>query len=299
MTRVTEPAVRLRRVADMSEHLVIGQCATLACLLEATAPKPGNVHRGADFADLTFCDFAVSAALIGPILQDAAHIGIGRTVLRGVEVTQSYVGTNTNLGTLLLLAPMAAVPRHESLEAGVPHILSQLTPDDARCIYQAIVQSQAGGLGEVSELDIHGPPPMRLLDAMACAAERDLVARQYVDGFSLVLDRVRHWLVAGQRGGWSLTTSIIHAHVRLMAEEPDSLIARKCGRDMAAEASRRATEVLAAGQPYEEEYQRALSDLDFWLRLDGHRRNPGTTADLIAASLFAALRDGWLAPPYR
>ncbi len=81
-----------------------------------------------------------------------------------------------------------------------------------------------------------------------------------------------------------------------MAHYPDSLIARKCGPDVAAEAAARAAKVLQAGPPPAAAYQQAVADLDFWLRSDGHRRNPGTTADLIAAGLFALLRDEIIEP---
>src|SRR5437762_7387588 len=95
--------------------LSIGQCATLACLLEATAPKVGNVHRGADFEDLTFSDFVVSAVAIGPAMEAAASKGVGRTVYDAVAATRQLVNTNTNLGMALLFAPLAAVPRNEQL----------------------------------------------------------------------------------------------------------------------------------------------------------------------------------------
>ena len=83
----------------------IGGCATLACLWEATAAKPGNVHRGADFADMSYVDFLVSAAVIGPVFDSSAELGLGGTVLEAVRATRGAVGVNTNLGTLLLLAP--------------------------------------------------------------------------------------------------------------------------------------------------------------------------------------------------
>ena len=96
-----------------------------------------------------------------------------------------------------------------------------------------------------------------------------------------------------QKGEYvSLTDRIVHTHVRLMSQFPDSLIARKCGPTIARESADRASAVLGAGQVADEAYHRALADLDFWLRSDHHRRNPGATADLIAAGLFAGLRDG-------
>lgn len=276
----------------------IGQCATLACLLEATAPKPGNVHRGADFEDLVFADFVVSATAIGPWIARAATDGVGASVLAAVRATRELVATNTNLGTLLLLAPLAAVPEGTPLERGVRDVLAGLTPEDADHTYAAIRLAQPGGIGQVEQMDVHGEPPRDLLMAMQHAADRDLVARQYVSGFSEVLDRVVPWLVE-TRTRCSLTQAIIHTQIRLLARFPDSLIARKCGAATAQHAADIAARVEQSGSPGSQEYEQALADLDFWLRSDGHRRNPGTTADLLAAGLFVVLREGLVPPPFR
>jgi triphosphoribosyl-dephospho-CoA synthase len=283
-----------------SASLSIGQCATLACLLEATAPKAGNVHRGADFEDLTFHDFVVSAVAIGPIVEEAQQLGVGTTVLQAVTATRAVVRTNSNLGIVLLLAPLAAVPRSEPLTpATVGRVLGQLTADDSGYVYQAIRQAQPGGLGKVDSMDVTGDPPRCLLAAMQAAADRDLIARQYVENFQVVLEVAVPLLLGGRRQGWSLTDAVICTHLELLSRYEDSLIARKCGPDLARKVSALAGQVLAAGRPGDEDYYAALSDFDFWLRADGHRRNPGTTADLIAAALFAGLRDGLLAPPWR
>src|SRR5262245_62766679 len=114
----------------MSPQLSIGQCATLACLLEATAPKVGNVHRGADFEDLTFTDFVVSAVAIGPAMEAAASTGVGRAVYDAVAATQQLVSTNTNLGMALLFAILAAVLRDERLTtANVGAVLREVSGD--------------------------------------------------------------------------------------------------------------------------------------------------------------------------
>src|SRR5437763_5341591 len=97
------------RVAELSTR----QLATLACLLEATAAKPGNVHPGACFADMTYLDFAASAVAIAPAMEAAESAPLGQTVLAAVEATRQLVDKNTNLGTVLLLAPLAKVPRQE------------------------------------------------------------------------------------------------------------------------------------------------------------------------------------------
>src|SRR5437867_4215868 len=120
-------------------NLTIGQCATLACLLEATAPKVGNVHRGADFEDLTFSNFLVSAVAIGPAMDAAARTGVGRAVYDAAAATRRVVSTNTNLGMALLVAPLAAVPRDERLTtASVGSVLRSLTAEDSRLVYEAI-----------------------------------------------------------------------------------------------------------------------------------------------------------------
>jgi len=174
-------------------------------------------------------------------------------------------------------------------------VLQELTADDADCVYRAIRLANPGGLGRVDEADVHAAPPPDLLAAMRLAAGRDVIARQYANGFDDVLRKALPWLIEGVRRGWPLLEAIVHAHVRLMSELPDTLIARKCGNAVAQEAADRAAEALRSGEPGEEVYHRALGDLDFWLRCDGHRRNPGTTADLIAAALFAGMREGSIA----
>jgi triphosphoribosyl-dephospho-CoA synthase len=268
-------------------------------LLEATAPKVGNVHRGADFGDLTFTDFAVSAVLIAPAMEAAVRTGVGRAVLDAVAATRAAVPTNTNLGMALLMAPLAAVPRGQPLTtASVGEVLQQLTAEDSRLVYEAIRLVQPGGLGKVESMDVAGEAPPSLLAAMQAAADRDQVADQYVTRFSLVLDRLVPWLIAGRAKGWSLTETIVHTHLRLLAESGDSLIARKLGPAVSQQAAAMAAQALEAGEPGDEAYYAAVSDFDFWLRADGNRRNPGATADLIAAALFAALRDGLLPPPW-
>lgn len=273
----------------------IAQAATLACLWEATAPKPGNVHRGTDFEDVTYLDFVQSAIVIGPILARTQELGVGRTVLEAVRATQTAVCTNTNVGTVLLLAPLAAVPEGTPLADGIGGILERLTVEDTRHVYEAIRISAAGGLGHTETADVFDEPPnITLIEAMRLAAHRDLVARQYSTQFADVFTRLANWIEDGVVAGWPLTTAIVHAQLQQLAAEVDSLILRKCGPQLAEAVRARAAATVAAGNPGEEAYERAVEDFDFWLRADGHRRNPGTTADLIAAALFVLLREGWL-----
>jgi triphosphoribosyl-dephospho-CoA synthase len=279
-------------------ELTIGQCAALACLLEATAPKPGNVHRGADFEDVTYPEFVASGIAIGPSFDQAVHAPLGQTVLAAVSATRQVTSTNTNLGTILLLAPLAAVPRQRKLAEGVGEVLARLTPDDARDVYAAIRLAAPGGLGRVDQADVTAiEAPSDLIAAMRLAADRDMVARQYAENFHHVFACVVPWLAEALAANLTLSAAIVHVQLRLMSQFPDSLIARKCGIEVAQRSAAWAGRILDCGAPDSEQYQEGLADFDFWLRSDGHRRNPGTTADLLTAGLFAALRDGELKAP--
>jgi triphosphoribosyl-dephospho-CoA synthase len=273
----------------------VGLCAQVACVWEATARKPGNVTRFHDFADVTYLDFVLSAAAIGPAMA-ACRRKVGATVLEAVRATRQVVRTNTNLGIVLLLAPLAAVPEGEDLRAGVERILAGLDVEDARLVYEAIRLAAPGGLGQVEEQDVRDEPTLPLRAAMALAADRDLVARQYANGFAEVLDSVPV-LTAGLERTASVERAIISAYLYLLAAHPDTLIARKQGPAEAEEASRRARQVLDRRWPEDREGWVALADLDAWLRECGNKRNPGTTADLITASLFVALRGGAISLP--
>lgn len=281
------------------EPLSIGQCFALATIIEATAPKPGNIHRGADFEDASYPDFIVAATLLVPVMDRAVELPLGQTILSSVQATRAGVETNTNLGTILLCAPLCKVPAASPLDDGVRTVLANLTPQDARDVYEAIRQAHPGGLGKVDSADVSDEPPADLVAAMRLAAERDLVARQYSNSFAEVFQAVVPRIRAAVESGLPVSESIVHVHLQLMAEFPDSLIARRLGTEAALESAARAGRVLEAGPPGSADYERGLGDLDFWLRADGHRRNPGTTADLIAAGLLVCLREGIIKPPFR
>ena len=274
-----------------------GQLASLACLLEVTAPKPGNVHRGADFEDVTFEDFVISAMAIQPAIRDAPITGIGASVLAAISATQAAVGTNTNLGMVLLLAPLSAalahcphaIPSLEQFRGALATELRQLTPQDAVDVFAAVRLAHPGGLGRVEEADVFGDPPDDLREAMRLAADRDLIARQYVTDFEVVFEDVVPRLRWSRGQGWSWSFAIVHTQLHVLAKHPDTLIARKVGLPTAQRAATMAAAVLGAGPPDSEEYCEQLRAFDFWLRSDGHRRNPGTTADLLAAGLFVLL----------
>ncbi len=289
-------------LAEASGSFDPAHCAVLACLLEATARKPGNVHPGASFRDLTYADFVRSAHLIGPTFARAGDWSVGRLVFDAVQRTRREVATNTNLGILLLLAPLASVPAGVSIGDGIGGVLGGLTREDARLVYEAIRLANPGGLGRVEHEDLAAEPSVTLLEAMQLAADRDRIAEQYANNFTAVLAGAERLAAHGAKEARSEFAShweeaVIELHLWLMAEFPDTLIGRKCGDEMACESALRARSVLDAGWPDGELSADRMVELDAWLRADGNRRNPGTTADLVAGCLFAALREGSIEAP--
>jgi triphosphoribosyl-dephospho-CoA synthase len=274
----------------------LGLLAQMACVWEATARKPGNVHRFADFDDATYVDFLMSAAALHEPMTCAVLRGVGHTVRDAVRDTRRVVRSNTNLGMILLLAPLAAAEARPSLRAAVGELLTRLTVHDTRLVYEAIREANPTGLGKVDDQDVAAEPTLPLREVMALAADRDLVARQYANGFREVFDDGVPALVRGLEVTGCLEGALIFCHLSLMAKHPDSLIARKRGTAEAEESARRAGTVLDAGWPHAPAAE-ALTQLDDWLRAVGRGRNPGTTADLVTASLFVALREQILTLP--
>jgi triphosphoribosyl-dephospho-CoA synthase len=275
----------------------IGLHAQLACIWEATARKPGNVHRFVDFDDLSYLDFLASAAAVAPVLAAAPGCRVGRTVLEGVRRTRQVVRTNSNLGILLLLVPLAKAAAEPDLSAGLARVLDDLDVEDSRLVYEAIRMANPGGLGRSAEQDIKDTPTLPLREIMALAADRDLIARQYANGFREVFDEGAPAVLEGMGQTGSLEGAILYGHLCLMAHYPDTLIARKCGPVEATESALRARSVLDKGWPHTPASRDAFADLDAWLRGEGRRRNPGTTADLIAACLFVLLWERKIALP--
>lgn len=290
------------------ETLSIGQAISLASLLEATAPKPGNVHRGADFSNTTFYDFVVSAVAIGNVFEHADELSVGELVYKSIVATKHWVGTNTNLGMVLLFAPLAKTAFHAQGN-DLKFVLSQLNSSDCQNVFAAISLASAGGLGDVEEMDVNSYAPGQVEDdtespgdqqtdelmvAMKLAEDRDAIAKQYCNGFDEIQNVIAPMLLDAIEKGESLPDAIVYSHLKTMAAMPDSLIARKCGAEIATQSSVIAAQVVEWFGSDRQQYNAGLADLDFWLRSDGNRRNPGTTADLIAASLFLLLRKNLL-----
>jgi triphosphoribosyl-dephospho-CoA synthase len=288
----------------------VATAAQLACLLEASAPKPGNVSPGRHFHDTRYEDFLASAAAIGPAIALAGQRPIGPTVLAAVEATARWAPSNTNLGIILLFAPIARTAIETStvageagtqpargisiaaLRDGIDGVLAATTIADARAVYAAIRLARPGGLGHVAAQDIRDEPDATLQVVMTLAADRDAVAREYATGFAATFDAGLPALSRARSDGLSWDSAVVETYLVLLAAAPDTLIARKLGIPEAESVSRAAAAIVAAGGVRTPTGRAHLEAFDERLRDPRNAANPGATADLTAATLFAYLLAG-------
>jgi len=255
-----------------------------ACEAELAALKPGNVHvhggpKHGEGHGMTVAQFRRSARAAASWLSTAG-LKLGERVLGPVAATRNAVGLNTNLGIVLLAAPLChAALMHPDLDlpAGVARVLARLTRTDARAVFQAIALAAPAGLGTRKTGDVRKPPRIGLVDAMRLAARRDLVARQYVSDFAIVLGIGRRLLERDLAAGLDIEAATTWLHMTFLRRFPDSHIGRKHGARCAASVRDEARRVPDA--------PRALKSFDRSLKKRG--LNPGTTADLVVASLLA------------
>jgi triphosphoribosyl-dephospho-CoA synthase len=258
-----------------------------ACRDEIEAPKPGNVHIFAEGHGMTVDDFLQSAEAAAPALCDAGA-PIGLRIFAAIEATFAAVKKNTNLGIILLCAPLAAAAQKgDPLRESLKEALSGLTREDACLAFKAIVRANPAGLGSAPRHDVHDPASGTLLEAMREASLRDKVAYQYSSDFEDVFGTGLTALRAAVAKGWQAPWPQTIAYLAFLARFPDSHIVRKNGEGSAKFVQREAAilhkRLMDAANPAE-----CLADLlDFDKYLKKLGLNPGTTADLTVASVFA------------
>jgi triphosphoribosyl-dephospho-CoA synthase len=286
--------------------------AQLACLLEASAPKPGNVSPGRAFADARYEDFLASAAAIGGPIGGAAARSLGATVRLAVDAALRWTPSNMNLGIVLLLAPLAraALLRASadgalaSAEGKNPQkawptlrrelrlVLEATSVEDARDVYAAIRRAAPGGLGRAEAQDVADEPTMTLLGVMRLAADRDGIAREYATAFEATFDIGAPTLARARRDGLPWNDAVVETFLTLLAKAPDTHVARRGGAALAQEVSRLASTAIAAGGVRSLAGRHAIDEMDLALRDGRHIGNPGTAADLTAAAIFVVLLGG-------
>lgn len=259
---------------------------TAACRAELEALKPGNVHVFAAGHGMEVAHFEQAADAAAPEIAAPGRT-VGERIRRAVEASLAVAGCNTNLGIVLLAAPLLAAaqaPLSGSLRQRLDTVLSRLDQADADAAFQAIAAANPGGLGAAPEADVHAAASLTLRAAMALAAHRDRIASQYVTGFADIFEIAVPVLGASP----TAPEAVENAYLALLSRLPDSHIARKFGLAQAeqvqAEADHVRTELDRNGHA---ERRAALAAFDASLKARG--LNPGTTADLTVAAILAVL----------
>jgi len=269
--------------------------AQIACVFEVLAEKPGNVTRTRDCVGLSLEQFLVSATGIGPAFNSPSTSSVGEMIRDGVDFTKTLTGVNTNVGILLMLAPLAKAAALgcgsvEDLRRSLRCVLDELTVHDAQDAYSAILKAAPHGLDEVDEGDVRNSSiDMTLREAMELAKDRDNLASQYVTDFSLVFDMGYSELKRLFDEGRPLSMAIVQTYLTILASVPDTDIARKSDLETARRISMKALEVVELGGVFTEKGMRAVERFDELVRDEQRLFNPGTTADLMAGSLFVFL----------
>jgi triphosphoribosyl-dephospho-CoA synthase len=278
------------------EHAALRDAFLRACRIELEALKPGNVHIYADGHGMTVRDFLRSAeAAAAPLCTPGASVGV--RIRAATEASWAAVPMNTNLGIVLLAAPLLSAAAHGTggLRSRLEVILSALTVDDAVDAFAAIRRANPGGLGRVETQDVGMAPTVALLEAMRLAADRDLVARQYATGYADVFETGVARIEASRKAGHELEWTATLVFLDFLRSFPDSHIARKFGtaiaervRAEAVQFCRGLPEDPASALPHLSTFDRSLKERGF---------NPGTSADLTVASLLASELGDMLGAP--
>lgn len=281
------------RVADVATFAAdpqsIAAAFIAACAAELQTPKPGNVHVFADGHGMTAADFLASAEAAAPFIA-ASQSTVGARIAGAVEATWARVAQNTNLGIVLLCAPLAqaaATAPSADLREETERVLEALDVSDADAAFRAIAHARPAGLGDAPQHDVRAPAQTTLLDAMKAAAGRDRIAWQYANGFNDIFDLGLKTLAEARARVGDATLATLWVYAAFLAAFPDSHIARKQGLEAAetvrAEAARFETNLRSA-QGRDAAFELALK-FDRVLKRRG--LNPGTSADLTVAVLFA------------
>ena len=303
----------------------VSQCLELAILLEASAHKPGNVSLVTNFENTRFEHFLASAVAATPFFELAAEQGTavaeGKSSVTGIrlgrlikdcvaEVDAWQHGGNTLLGTIILLSPIAVAAGMTSVGKGfcirrlrktLKHVVESTTPADAVDLYEAIKIANPGGLGGAPDLDINDPASearilrenVTLFQVFKTAEKYDTICSEWVNNYPVTFDMAYPSLAKRLGDSTDLNEAIIHTFLEVLANVPDTFIARKVGLERSQKVSANARRVLDLGGLKTASGTRSLHRFDQQLRRSNNLLNPGTTADIIGAALSLCVLGGY------
>lgn len=273
----------------MLSNKEIEECIQWACEQEVAAPKPGNVNGFSGGHNMQIEDFLFSAKAIAPVLAQP-DLAVGELILQAIAATRTVVNCNTNLGIVLLFAPLCRAIHEcdtfEQLPEALAQVLNNLTVDDAKACYQAIRLADAGGLGEAEKQDIKTIPTISLKQAMALAQEHDTIAKQYLNNYHEIFNIGLPNLTAAINCEETIEWATALAYLTILSRVPDTLVCRKQSREHANAVTKKATHLIDKMNNIKK-LSDFKNDIIAWdNELKKEAINPGTTADLTAATLL-------------
>ncbi len=309
---------------EKAQH--VSKCLQLAVLLEVSAEKPGNVNLASSFEGTTCQHFLASAVAAGPSFQEAAYrgsqvaegkLGVGEVELGQLikfctkDVSEWQRGGNTILGTIMLLVPIAVAagmaPTEKDftldfslLRKNIDLAVKATTAWDSVHLYEAVDIASPSGLNKAPDLDLNDPQSkerllkenVSLFEVFRLAAAYDDICAEWVNNYPVTFDLAYPYL-ARQLKSKPLNTAVVHTFLKILSVRPDSFIARKMGKEKAAEVSADARAVLELGGLDTAKGKASLKRFDRKLRSNQNKCNPGTTADLTAAALALCTLSGY------
>jgi len=311
-------------LSDVADE--IGRCAALSILLEVSGyPKPGNIHRNRDFQKTRYEHFLCSAVAIEPAMTTLAingtllglnrlttsEVELGKHILQAISDTQRWQhGGNTNLGSVLLLAPLSVAAGAASslgmmtpggIRKEVDRVVHGTTARDAVKVYEAINVARPGDLRPVSELDVNSEVSRNqilernipLYKILEISSSWDNISKELVSDMRVTFEIGHPTFVKTLGETQDINIATVHTFLAILSKELDSLVVRKKGESAARDLSKRAKEILDAGGLASGRGKRMVQSFDEDLAKEGNRLNPGTTADLTCSSIMVALLEGW------
>ena len=280
----------------------IAKMAQIASALEVSGyPKPGNVHRTRDYEDMEFEDFIISGIVIGDTIREACtdvdveNPKLGKFILQAVAETDRWIKNNTNLGIVMMITPIAVAAAisksFDEIRENIKVLMANTSVDDACNLYDAISIADAGGMGDQDEYDVasgNAKNELRenkqtMFDVLKISAPWDMLAREMTSDMPAVFEigyPTYHKLSKEK----SKNESCVLTFLTILSQVPDTLISRKYGSDEALKISMMTRDLLNIKD--ESDFEDKVKEFDEFLFKNKH--NPGTTADLTAASIFVS-----------
>ena len=280
----------------------IAKIAQIASALEVSGyPKPGNVHRTRDYDDMVFEDFVISGIVIGDTIREACsdvdveNPQLGKYILEAVAETDRWIKNNTNLGIVMMTTPIAVAAAisddFNEIRSNVVKLMANTSVDDACDLYDAINIADAGGMGDQDEYDVASDNAKQELrdnnqtmyDVLKISAPWDMLAREMTSDMPAVFE-IGYPTYHELKKEKSLNDACVLTFLTILSQVPDTLISRKYGSDEALKISMMTRDLLKMKDSGD--FAERLQEFDDYL-FDNHY-NPGTTADLTAASIFVS-----------